>query len=289
MPAHDTLLSFVNAWELDENAHLNVQFYFSRFEESERQFRLMTGFSESLVGARRVRHVRYHHEARSGTLLRVSAYVCFDGPHILTIVHEMRDATSGTLIATAIDGYNPALEAARTLRARFKDSQGPMPEAAAPRGLSATPASLRSTLDGVIAGGAAISHRATVLSRHLGADGKADDGFVLGCFTEAAPFVWERTPLNRAALASMQAGRVAVEMKLSWAGPIKAGDSVIVASGITSCQASTFSMRHHLFEARTARLVALCDAVVLPMHQETRKAIQLGAEHREAILRIKMD
>lgn len=289
MPAQETLLSFVNAWECDDNDHLNVQFYFARFEESERQFRLLTGFSESLVGARRVRHVRFHQEARGGTLLHVSAGVCFDGPHILSVLHEIRDHTDGSLIATAVDGYSPAIEAARTLRNRFKDSQEQMTTEATPRGLPATPASLRTTLDATLSAGATITHRATVLSRHLGADGRADDGFAMGCFTEAAPFVWERTPLNRSVLSARNAGRVAVEMKLSWAGPVKAGDSVIVASGITGCQANTFSMRHHMYEARTGRPVALCDSVVLPMSHETRTAIGLSADERETILRLKMD
>lgn len=289
MPVHDTLYSSVNAWECDENNHLNVQFYFGRFEESERQFRLITGFSESIVGVRRVRHVRYHREARCGTMLRVVAGVCFDGPHVLCVLHEMRDTIDGALVATAIDGYNPTLEAARTLRSRFKDSQCAMPEEAAPRGLTASPVQLRGTLDATLELGAKITHRTTVLPRQLGPDGRADDGFLLACCTEAAPFVWERTPLNQASLRARNAGRVAVEMKLSWAGPVKTGDSVIVASGLTGCQANTFSMRHHIFEARTGRPVAVCDAVVLPMCHEARKAVALSAEEREAILRLRMD
>ncbi|NBN64260.1 thioesterase [Microvirga tunisiensis] len=289
MPVHDTLLSFVNSWECDENDHLNVQYYFERFEESERQFRLLTGFSESQVGARRVRHVRYHREARVGTLLKVGACICFDGPHVLTVLHELRDANSGQLIATAIDGYNPAVDAARTLRSRFKDSQEAMAEAAAPRGLSATPPATRATLDGVLANGGQLTHRSTVLARNLGSDGRADDTFALGCFTQAAPFVWERTPLTRDALQAMGAGRVAVEMKLAWASPVKAGDSVVVASGVTGCQASTFTMRHHMYEARTGRLVCICDAVVLPMSLQTRRALPLNPDQREAILRLKID
>lgn len=50
MTIQATLFSFVNRWECDENDHLNVQFYFSRFEEADRQFRLMTGLSETVVG-----------------------------------------------------------------------------------------------------------------------------------------------------------------------------------------------------------------------------------------------
>ena len=47
MSAVETLFSFVNRWECDENDHLNVQFYFSRFDEADRQFRLVTGLSDA--------------------------------------------------------------------------------------------------------------------------------------------------------------------------------------------------------------------------------------------------
>jgi acyl-CoA thioester hydrolase len=62
MAAIETLFSFVNCWECDENDHLNVQFYLARFEEADRQFRLLSGLSDALAGARRARHLRYHEE-----------------------------------------------------------------------------------------------------------------------------------------------------------------------------------------------------------------------------------
>ena len=138
MSTEETLFSFVNRWECDENDHLNVQFYFSRFEEADRQFQLISGLSEALVGARRVRHVRYHKELRTGDLVTVRSAIAFDGPHMLSVVHEMYNTTSGALAATAIDGYEPNANSAKTLRGRFKDHQCPMIEAAAPRGISWT-------------------------------------------------------------------------------------------------------------------------------------------------------
>ncbi|MEP2436118.1 MAG: thioesterase family protein, partial [Roseibium sp.] len=104
MNAQDTLFSFVNRWECDENDHLNVQFYFSRFEEADRQFQLLSGLSDAVVGARRVRHVRYHKELRTGDLIAVKSFIAFDGPHMLTVVHELRNSGTGDLAATAIDG-----------------------------------------------------------------------------------------------------------------------------------------------------------------------------------------
>jgi acyl-CoA thioester hydrolase len=289
MSTEETLFSFVNRWECDENDHLNVQFYFSRFEEADRQFQLMSGLSEALVGARRVRHVRYHKELRTGDLVTVRSAIAFDGPHMLTVVHEMYNTTTGALAATAIDGYEPSAGSVKTLRSRFKDHQCPMIEEAAPRGISATPVSTRFTLDNILASGAKICFRGTVLPRHLGIDGRADDGFALSCFTDGVAHVWERTPMTHAFMIDNTFGRVAVEMKLTWASPLKAGDTIVVASGLTGSSGNkTFSMRHYLFESRTKRLAAVCDVVALVMDLNARKAVELPETAMKDISRIAM-
>ncbi|WP_417685088.1 acyl-CoA thioesterase [Roseibium sp.] len=275
MTTDTTLYSFVNEWECDENDHLNVQFYFGRFEEADRQFQLLSGLSEAIVGARRVRHVRYHNELRAGDLLTVSSYAALDGPHMFTVVHEMRNATTGTLAATAIDGYTPPAAAAKEIRPRFKNVLSDMSEDAAPRGLPASPANAKLTIGNVLASGAEICFRGTVLPRHLGPDGRADDGFVLGAFTDAVPHVWQRTPMNHAFLTENGYGRVAVEMKLTWSSPLKTGDMFVIASAPVSVAGKTFTLRHHMFESRTQRLVAILDVVALVMDLTTRKAVAL--------------
>ncbi|MBA5779144.1 thioesterase family protein [Stappia sp. F7233] len=283
MPAVETLFSFVNRWECDENEHLNVQYYFSRFEEADRQFRLLTGLSDALAGPRRCRHVRYHRELCVGHVLLMTSYAAVDGPHMLTIVHELR-TDDGALAATAIDGYSAAEGTVRELRRRFKPVELAMPEYAMPRGLPAAVSAMKSTLDGLIAGGAAIVNRSTVTPRNLGPEGRADDELAIGRFTEAAPHVWNMTPMTSSWLAERDLGRVAVEMKLAWLGPLKAGDPIIVVSAPIAASRSTFAFRHHLFETRASRLAAVCETVALTMDLKTRKAVPLPDDIRKAIL-----
>ncbi len=198
MPAIDTLYSFVNTWECDENDHLNVQFYFAKFDEADRQFRFLTGLSDSVVGTRRVRHVRYHGELWAAALITIRSFVAFDGPHILSVVHEMIDTSTGKLAATVLDGYAPSEKAAKELRKRFAEVEGNMPEQAAPRSFEAAP--VQTTLDAasLLAAGATIVNRATVMPRDCTADGRTEDRFLLACFTDGAPHLWERTSMTRA-------------------------------------------------------------------------------------------
>lgn len=289
MTIQTTLFSFVNRWECDENDHLNVQFYFGRFEEADRQFRLLSGLSETLVGARRVRHVRFHQEMRMGDLITVHSTIAFDGPHMLTVIHEMRDGTTGTLTATALDGYEPSANSAKTLRQRFKGFQASMIADAAPRGIPAGPANQRSTVPALESKGARIAYRGTVLPRDIGIDGKADDRFVLSCCTDGVAHVWQRTPMNHTYLTDNGYGRVAAEMKLTWVTPLKTGDMVTVLSGFTSVGPKTFTMRHHVFESRTNRLAATVDVVALTMDLKSRTAVELPQEAFQSINQMLID
>lgn len=284
MASLETLLSFVNTWECDENDHLNVQFYFSKFEEADRQFRMMTGFSEALVGARRVRHVRYHVELVAASLITVKSYVAFDGPHMFSVVHEMIEGSTGEVCATAIDGYTPNPSSAKQLRTRFKEVEENISKAAVPRGISPSPFSGKPTIDDLIKSGALVTGRATVLPRNLNAEQKAEDAFALSCFSDAAAHVWERTPMNTAWLDKNEYGRVALEQKLSWISPLKVGDMVQVISTITGVQDKTFTIRHHLFESRTKRLAAVCDQVSISMDLDSRKTVPMTEDIRAALV-----
>lgn len=289
MPSLETLFSFVNRWECDENDHLNVQFYYSRFDEADRQFKLLSGLNDNLIGSRRVRHVRYHKELRDAQLIKVRSCVAFDGPHMLTVVHEMYDPSTSVVAATAIDGYEPNSSSAKTLRSRLTDCSASMPEIAVPRGLVASPFTGRPTPAALASAGAAICFRGTVLPRHIGPEGRADDQFALSCFTDGVVHVWERTPMTHTYLTTHGYGRVAVEMKLSWASPLKTGEPVVVVTGFTNVNAKTFSFRHHMFEARTNRLAATLDVVGLVMNLKTRKAVPLPQDAVKTIARGALD
>ncbi|MDN3718512.1 thioesterase family protein [Roseibium salinum] len=250
---------------------------------------MISGLNETLVGARRVRHVRFHKELRTGDLITVQSSIAFDGPHMLTVVHEMREGSSGDLAATALDGYEPNANSAKTLRQRFKEFQSAMIAEASPKGIQTSPNGARSTLAGLLNKGAKICYRGTVLPRDIGVDGKADDQYALSCCTDGVAHVWQRTPMTRAYLVKNGYGRVAVEMKLAWVTPLKTGDAVVVATGFTAVTPRTFSMRHHLFESRTSRLVATLDVVALTMDLKTRVAVGMPEEAHQSINKMLID
>ncbi|OKL42640.1 thioesterase family protein [Pseudovibrio exalbescens] len=284
MPALETLLSFVNTWECDENDHLNVQFYFAKFEEADRQFRLLTGFSDALAGPRRVRHVRYHAELRSAVPLKIRSYIAFDGPHMLSVVHEMIECSTNQIAATAIDGYTPNQNAAKQLRTRFKDVEDTMSADASPKGIAPSPFVGKPLVNDLLNNGSSVTGRATVLPRHLTHEGRADDGFAIGLISDSINHAWERTPMKTAWLDENYYGRVAMEQKLTWISPLKSGDTVVVLTSFTGVQKNVFTLRHYIFESKTNRLAAVCDMVALTMDLEKRSIVPIADDVREAIM-----
>lgn len=275
MTAQETLFSYAHQSECAEPGILSGHAIVQRLEEADRQFRLTSGLSESLVGTRRVRHVLFHEDARCGTLLVVSSFICFDGPHILTVVHQMKNVATGALLATAIDGYTPPAGTARTFRSKFKDVVLEMPEEAAPKALPPSPAGNKATLDSVLANGGSIAYRGTVLPRHLGADSKADDGFVARCLTEALPHVWQLTPLDIGWQQETGSSRRLYETKLSWISPLKTGESFIMTASLTGTQANLLGARFFVFETRAGRLCAVNDAAFGPVSKDTGLPVEL--------------
>ncbi|WP_257099058.1 thioesterase [Pseudovibrio flavus] len=248
----------------------------------------MTGFSESIVGARRVRHVRFHAELRVAALIKVRSYVAFDGPHMLCVVHEMTEGSTGEVAATAIDGYTPNPSAAKQLRSRFQEFEDSMSAKAAPRGITPTPYAGRPTPESLMESGAFITGRSTILPRDAGPEGRADDAFLTGFLSDASAHTWERTPMTTEWLDENMFGRVVLEKKLSWVSPLKVGESLYNLSAFTSVQENTFNIRDYIFEAKTNRFIAICDSVFLAMDLDKRSMVSLSKEHREALLALQV-
>jgi len=264
----ETVRSFVNTWQCDENAHMNIQFYFANFDIAGRQFAAQTGLDESRIGRRLVRHVRYHKEMRAGDLMLVTSAIVPDGPHPLTVVHQMHDPVGGTLAATALDGFAVPVELAG-LPAMA------MPEAALPRSFDAAPHAHPVTSEALLAAGGCLTFRGAVHPGNGDATGAALDQTYIACVSDGAAHAWEHGAMSGRWLAEQGFGRVALEMKLSLVSGLAAGDLMHMVTIFTSVTRKVFTFTHHLFETKTDRLAATIEAAGVAMDLSTRRAVEL--------------
>ena len=285
----DSLYSYVNRWECDENDHMNVQFYAAKFEEANRHFFSICDIDPDKISTRIVRHIRYHREARDATILKISSGVCFETPYEFTIVHQMNDYSYGTLLATALDGYTLTSESRSGMQSKLKNFVITPLEVHLPRGFDYTTTNMELSEQNLLDQGAFIVHQNTLMPRNCGPNNKADDHFIVGCFSDGAAHMWERTPLNRKWLDQNEYGRVALEMKLCYRNPIKLGSSIKMISGLTKISAKTFSFRHHVFEAESHDLLVTGDIVAAILDLKGRQAVNLPEKSTEIMKNLQIE
>ena len=274
MSFFETHLGFVDMWECDENEHMNVRFYWSKFEAADRQFRVLAGL-DGLLPRRRTRHVRYHAEMHGGASVVVRSARVEAPTGQVAIVHEMRLPGREAIAATALDRYDVALA----------DGIGPaaiaMPDHARPRGIDAAPAPFPGSDREMLEAGGAVTARGRVTVAEADVDGVIEDHVHISRASDAAPHAWKLLGMTPEWMEANGVGRVAVEMKLSYGEPLRAGDLVHLATRVVGLGRSTMTVRHGYFESRSGRLAAVCDVVALPMDLALRRAVPIPELARE--------
>jgi acyl-CoA thioester hydrolase len=279
----ETHKSFVNTWECDENSHLNVQFYFERFEEADAHFRLIARLDRAATGPRLERHVRYHAEARAGGLQAVRSGLHGADATSLVVLHVLYETGSDRISATALDRYQPPAPIDPSILARIPAAYEDYLPAARPRSFTAPPPSTGIGPEELFAAGGFTTARGLVKPAHCTADGVIEDRHVIAAMSNAASHVWETAPTTRAWLEEHNYGRVAVEMRLVYGPPLKCGALTHVMSNWLGAGRTTMQFRHHLFDAASETCHAIVESSGLIMDLARRKAVRLPEEFRATI------
>ncbi len=270
---HITLLTSVNTWECDENAHMNVQFYFAKFDDANRifcdQFPLPALTRENQL----TRHVRYHREAGAAAMIEIhSALVLQDG-RVAAVCHFMTNAAENTLMATALDTYQA--EALGTISADPDIPSVAWSEItdALPRGLTLSPVR---QFDAGSERYQTPTYQGIFHPRDFAADGDLLDRAYVSCFTDGAPHSWLAGGITPEFLNHNNFGRVAVELKLTYGARVKPGAMVSMTTAFQQVGNTTFTVRHTL--TSNGEVVGYGDLVSLMMDLNLRKAVALPAE-----------
>lgn len=264
----ETLRSFVNTWECDENNHLNVQFYLKRFDEAARHFAL------SAPGGRHDgplpvdRHVRYHGELRAGSAVHVESAAIADGEMAGRVAHFLRNSETGALSATALDAADGLDHSTRIAAA---DAVPALPRSVGAEPLAPIPA------DAVLSRGGFVSHRAIVRPADCDAAGEMTEQHYVARVSDGAAHTWAHGGIRPEWLLKNGLGRVAVEMKITRHRPARAGDALELCSMISRAGERTVRLRHEIVRRPDRTAVASVEMIALLIDLKTRRAVSLPA------------
>ncbi|MEM9205901.1 MAG: acyl-ACP thioesterase [Pseudomonadota bacterium] len=258
----ETYRGFVNAWECDENDHVNVQFYSERFEIMARH--LYAGIGERWpFSALLTRHIRYHRECRTGDVLRGESTVVGD----TEIAHALYHAETGELLATALDGFRSDVAAPRQL------SRVALPNEVAPRGLDPTPDLETGSLSSLAAGDYETIYTGVVEPSHLGPEALMADRYFITRVTDGVAHAWATAGITQSFLENRGLGRVAVEMKLTIAQRPPVGTLVKVVAKVLAITPRIITFRLCLGDVEANRIFATTQIAALLMDLKTRKSV----------------
>lgn len=264
----ETGLRFVNTWECDENAHMNVQFFFAHFQDAEIHFWLSRGLAPQSAPAALTRHVRFHAELRTADMTVLGSGLARGPGGRAVLLHLMYRAPEGELAASCVSVLDDAYEG---------DAELDLPDEAAPRSVPAEPASA-TRLQELEQSGYVATGRGVVRPAECAAGGDLLAQHVVARFTDAAGHFWEHVGLSKAWLDSHGYGRVVVESKLTHLAPFAAGNPVVVMSALTGYGSKTITLRHYVLDAATGECGAVGEITGLAVDLATRRAVAWPAD-----------
>ena len=276
MPAINSINQFVNLWECDENDHMNVQFYYAKFDDAGLVFLALSGLDGEL-GTHRMRHVRYHAEMRGGAQISIHSSLVSSSKDGTLIQHIMTDSQTGTLTATALDHYP------QETKGDYKRYQHAMDPRAQSCSLTHEFDDRPITLAMREEQGVAAPLRGVVGSVYCDQNGETRDQAYIAFVSDAASHVWDLVGLGTGWLDERGFGRVAVEMRLSIRQPLQLGDLFELRTSFIGLRSKSFSKRYDIFNLKTGELSASVEATAMILNHETRRSEALPDFARDAI------
>lgn len=287
----------VATWECDGMGHLNVRFYVLRAMQGLAGAAAALGMPHAFAAHApstlvvREHHVRFLREAHSGALQHMTASVVEIGETEATLQLVLYNSSSGDVSATFLTKVahaagrtarpfpwpRRAIEAAEALKA-------PVAANAGPRSVTGMPYDQAPSLAAAEAGGLTRTGLSVVTPEDCDVFGRLRTEMVMGRISASIGHTVE--PFRKAAQAAMpgtRLGGAALEYRLIYFDAPRAGDRIVVQSGLVGVDRKLARIRHWLLDPHTGAPWAAAENVSVNFDLDSRKAVPLSAEAAQGL------
>ena len=283
----------VNAWECDENDHLNVRFYLGKTNQG-LPFALeaigLPQRSLSQLGARpriRAHHVRFLREARPATPLTVLTGLSSSGREGLTLYSEVRHSLGDEVLATLLTGLDfvGADGAPRPVTPSPNAPRCAVPQHGSPRGIKPGGDPFRPRYESIAGMGFVEIGRGAIAPWECDPSGELEVFQYVGRMSDSvvnllAHFQTEEEMARRSH--GVEGGAL-VELRIAFHAPLRAGSLYTIHSGVAEVTRKTQHFVHLFFDETSRACVATAEGVAVAMDLRTRKSIELPEARRRKI------
>lgn len=296
----ETYRGSVNAWECDENFHMNVRFFAARAMEG-------LGFVAAALGMPQAfqanatatlapvdMHVRFLREARMGQPLSMRGGVVDLGDTHVTIYQEMfhaDGATAATFITRLLHVHPHDLRAfsfSSRVRTLSEGVRCKIPKHAQPRSIDLTVKPTAPTCAFADTLKAPVVGRLMVSPDHCDAFGRMRMELFLGRVSDAVPNLLAQWRIDAARDAAKdgrepQVGGAVLEYRLCPQRWPRAGELLEVRSGVVEVAEKTNKLVHWLLDPAGGAAWCTAEAVAVTFNLETRKTIPIPPTRRATL------
>jgi acyl-CoA thioester hydrolase len=286
----------VQTGECDVMGHMNVRHYVSRGLEAMAWLGLELGLGPAharghaagLVPADQ--HIRFLRELPAGAPFSVWGGVVAVRGQRLRLYQEIRNTAAAAVAATLVT--DAALVDLRTgevrplppgLGAAAARLAADVPDHAAPRGLGFDSPGEPLTLAGARALGLAQTQMGAVSASECDAHGLMRADGVIARVWDGVPHSPARAAARRGAGSPGGLGSAALEYRLVYRRPVRAGDLLAVRSGLKAVGSKTVTWTHWLFDGESGAAVAAAEVVGVSFDLSTRKAVAMDEGTRRVL------
>ena len=282
-----------NAWECDENDHLNVRFYLAKANQGLPFLLEAIGLAPASlqkVGAQpriRAQHVRFLKESRPATPLTVHAGLVSSDGRGLTLYGEVRHSLSGEVLATLLTELDfVGGDGARLALAPSPDApRCTVPEHGVPRGIDVRGEPLRPDYRSIAEMGFVEIGRGAVAPWECDPAGEMELYQYVGRISDSVVNLLAhfQTGEELSRRSHGIEGGALVELRTTWHAPLRAGSLFTIQSGIAGAGRKTQHFVHLFFDEVSRACVASAEGIAVVMDLKTRKAIEIPQERRQRI------
>ncbi len=285
----------VNTWECDEMGHMNVRFYVAKAQEA----MAVLGHTKGLGPAHQRElgtaltvsdhHIRFLREVHAGTGLYACGGIVGCSMDAFQAYIEIRNAQTHEVSATfntTVHHTDPDMGARIPLadrsRALLLEDLVAVPDYAQPRGLDLVAPKGEASLARAEELGMHVISHGVVQRAQCNENGLMHTQHFIGRVSDGiVNFLPLLQPDQKSPRDPGRIGGAAVEYRLCYHRRPRAGDIIIIRSGLKGLGERTFHLIHWLLDGVTGDAIATSEAVALTLDLQARRSMPLDPETRD--------
>jgi acyl-CoA thioester hydrolase len=275
--------SGINAWDCDENGHLNVRYYFAKTYQGLIHLLAELGLTQKRLDSLNAKpvlvnqHVRLHKEVRLAVPVTIRGTLVSHAGSRITLYSEIRHSFEETLFTTATSEFeiiNRTTEQPLDVEIIWPEHDFQRPSEGMIKSLGPEDKPILSAAQARDMGYIETA-RGVVMGEECNRDGDMEVHQYTGRISDAIPNLMASMQSNEefALRSSGELGGAVVEIRIDYYNPLTVSSRFVILSGLRSFTQKTMRLSHLVFDLDRDRIALHSQGIAVALDLKTRRAV----------------